>query len=410
MRAIYVDKDIPRMLAVKALKPLWPGVTTSRLSSARFAEVGEPELPGPRWLRVQNLMCGVCGSDLALLHVEATPDIAPAALPGNQRFYLGHEVVSVVTEAGPGVTRFKAGDRVVMDTRFQGAHCLSQEIDPPCRHCQEGNFMLCENASAGVGPRGVGGGWGDGYTAHETEVYPVPDDISDEQAMMIEPLSVGVRAALRRLPAAAEKVLVLGAGIIGLTVVQALRALSPQAHISVIARYPHQAAMARRLGADVIIGREEDPYEATASITGAKLYAGMFGNRMLLGGFDVIYDCVGSAQTTSDSLRWTRAGGTVVMVGIKFAPLKVDLTPVWYQEVALIGTYAHGMEQWQGQRRHTYDIVIELLRAGKLAAEPLITHRFPLEQWRRAIDTAQDKSSGAIKVAFDYRGEDGDRK
>jgi len=404
MRAIYVDKNIPRMLGVKALKPLWPGVVYSRLSSARFADIGDPELPGPRWVRVRNLMCGICGSDLSLLQVEATPDIAPAALPGHQRFYLGHEVVSVVTEAGPEVSRFRVGDRVVMDTRFQGAHCLSQEIEPPCRHCQEGNFMLCENASANIGPRGAGGGWGDGYTAHETEVYPVPDDLSDEQAMMIEPLSVGVRAVLRRPPGPGERALVLGAGVIGLTVVQALRALAPDAHISVIARHPHQAEMAKRLGADVIIGRGDDPYEAAAEITGAKLYTGMFGNRMLLGGFDVAYDCVGSAQTTTDSLRWARAGGAVVMVGIKFAPLKVDLTPVWYQEVDLIGMYAHGAELWQGQRRHTYDTVIELLRAGELLAEPLITHRFPLERWQEAIRTSQDKSSGAIKVAFDYRG------
>jgi len=403
MRAIYVDKNIPRMLAVKGIKKLWPDVIYSRLSSARFADVGEPELPGPRWLRVQNLMCGICGSDLSLLQVEATPDIAPAALPGNQRFYLGHEVVSVVTQVGEGVTRHKVGDRVIMDTRFQGATCLSQEIDPPCRHCQEGNYQLCENASANVGPRGVGSGWGDGYTAHETEVYAVPDDISDEQAMMIEPLAVGVRAALRRLPGPEEKVLVLGAGIIGLTVVQAVRALSPQAHITVLARHHHQAEMARQLGADEIISGRDDAYEAVAQITNAKLYRGMMGNKMILGGFDVVYDCVGSAQTTKDSLRWARAGGAVVMVGIKFAPLKVDLTPIWYQEVDLLGTYAHGMEMWQGMRRHTYDVVIELLRAGQLQAEPLITHRFPLEKWKDAIRTAQDKSTGAIKVAFDYR-------
>ena len=348
-------------------------------------------------------MCGICGSDLALLQVEATPDIAPAALPGNQRFYLGHEVVSRVVQVGPEVTRVQVGDRVIMDTRFQGATCLSQEIDPPCRHCQEGNYQLCENASAGLGPRGEGGGWGDGYTAHETEVYPVPDDLTDEEAMMIEPLAVGLRAVLRRAPAPGEKVLVLGAGIIGLTVVQAVRALVPEAHISVIARYPHQAEMARRLGADHIIGRGQDPYQAAVQLTGAKLYEGMFGNRMLLGGFDVVYDCVGSARTTTDSLRLARAGGAVVMVGIKFAPLKVDLTPVWYQEVDLIGTYAHGSDIWQGRRVHTYDLAIDLLREGKLVAAPLITHRFPLERWKEAIRTAQDKSTGAIKVAFDYR-------
>jgi threonine dehydrogenase-like Zn-dependent dehydrogenase len=401
MRTIYVDKNLFRMVAVKALKPLWPGVSTSRLAPVRFVDVSEPMLPGPHWLRVKNLLCGICGTDLSLLQVEVDLNVAPACLPGTQRFYLGHEVVSVVTEIGPGVTRFQVGDRVIMDSRFQGASCLSLEIDPPCQHCRQGNYQLCENTSVG-GARGEGGGWGDGYIAHEWEVYPVPDDISDEQAMMIEPLSVGVRAVLRRLPQAGSQVLVVGAGIIGLTVVQAVRALVPSARITVMARYPHQAEAARELGASTIIGPKDDAYQATATLTDAKLYEGMLGNRMLLGGFDIVYDCVGSSRTLADSLRMARAGGAVIMVGVKLSPLKLDLSPVWYQEVDLIGVYAHGTEVWQGQQRHTYDITIELLRAGKLQATSLITHRFRLEQWREAIRVAQDKRTRSIKVVFDY--------
>ncbi|RME84481.1 MAG: hypothetical protein D6775_05350, partial [Caldilineae bacterium] len=174
MRAIYVDKDIPRMVVVKAIKPLWPGVVYSPLSPAHFADLPEPELPGARWIRVENILCGICATDLSLLNVSADPKIGPAALPGNRRFYLGHEVVSRVVEVGAGVTTLRPGDRVIMYTRFQGANCQSQEIHPPCRHCARGNYSLCENASLGVGPRGVGGGWGDGYTAHETEVMLVP--------------------------------------------------------------------------------------------------------------------------------------------------------------------------------------------------------------------------------------------
>jgi threonine dehydrogenase-like Zn-dependent dehydrogenase len=401
MRAIYLDKDIPKALLVKALKPIWPDVVFTRLSPSRYAEMPEPKLPGPGWVRVKNKQCGICASDLSLLFVDADPSIAPVAVPGNQRLYLGHEVVGYVTEVGPDVTRMKVGDRVTMDTRFQGATCLSQEIDPPCPHCAQGNYTRCENASAGIGPQGVGGGWGDGFTAHETEVYPVPNDLTDDQAMMVEPISTGLRAVLRRMPGPGQHALVLGNGTVGLNILQCLRAVSPDCHITTLARHPHQAEMARRLGADeVILG--EDGYLATARITGAKLYEGMFHNRTLLGGFDVIYDCVGSARTLQDSLRWARAGGTVVMVGIKLAPLKLDLNPIWYQEVDLIGLYAHGAEPWEGETRRTYDLVIDLMRQDKLTVDGLITHRFPLSQWRQAVSTALDKRNGCIKVIFDY--------
>jgi threonine dehydrogenase-like Zn-dependent dehydrogenase len=218
---------------------------------------------------------------------------------------------------------------------------------------------------------------------------------------MVEPLAVGVRTALRRLPMAGEKALVVGCGIVGLNVIQALRALAPACHITALARYGHQQRMARRLGADEVIGNE-DPYRAVARITGAHLYEGMLGNRMVLGGFDVVFDCVGTAATLQDSLRWARAGGTVVLAGVKLKPLSLDLTPVWYQEVNLIGVNSHGREQWNGRAWETFDLVIELLRQGKLTIDGLITHRFPLEKWREAIATAENKRSGAIKVVFDY--------
>ena len=79
-------------------------------------------------------------------------------------------------------------------------NCLSQEIEPLCRHCFEGNPTLCENSSLGLGAKGMGGGWGDGFTAHASMVHKVPDELDDETAVMIEPLSVGVRTVLRCLP------------------------------------------------------------------------------------------------------------------------------------------------------------------------------------------------------------------
>ena len=88
-------------------------------------------------------------------------------------------------------------------------------------------------------------------------------------------------------------------------------------------------------------------------------------------------------------------------------PMHIDLTPIWYQQVNLIGLYAHGMEEWNGVRQSTYDLTIDLLLKKKLLIDGLITHRFPLEQWRTAVGTAKNKSSGAIKVVLDFRNASG---
>jgi hypothetical protein len=104
---------------------------------------------------------------------------------------------------------------------------------------------------------------------------------------------------------------------------------------TVMARYPQQVEMARHLGADEVLPGG-DAYEEVARITEGQLYAGSLGNKVLLGGYDVAYDIVGSGQTIKDSLRWARAGGTVV-VGIAPRLLKTDLGPVWHQEVTLAG-------------------------------------------------------------------------
>jgi threonine dehydrogenase-like Zn-dependent dehydrogenase len=185
--------------------------------------------------------------------------------------------------------------------------------------------------------------------------------------------------------------------------VQVLRALAPSCKISALARYPHQKEAAKRLGADEIIG-SENIYEETARITGGKLYKGPFNNRMLLGGYDVIYDCVGSSQTIHDGVRCVRAGGTVVLVGAKMKKTKADLSPLWYQEVRLVGMLGHGMEMLNGKPVSTYDLTCDLLSKGKLSAKGLITHQFNLQNWKKAVKTSENKSTGAIKVVFNFTG------
>jgi len=401
MFTIYVDKHIPRALLTKAVAPLWHDFVWTPLSAARAMELPDPPLPGPHWLRVKNLRCGICASDLSLLCVHADPAIAPAALPGLSRFWLGHETVSVVTEVAPQVTRFRVGDRVLMDTYFAGAHCETLGIEPKCRYCAEADYHFCINRSE-PGPRGVGGGFGDSFIAHQSEVYPVPHSLTHDQAMLVEPISIAVHGVMRFPPRPGERVLIIGAGIIGLLTTLVVHTLVPEAEIAVLARYPHQQQMAERLGARHILKGSD--YGAVARLTGGKFFSAPLNRGVVIGGFDLIYDCVADPRTLNDALRWVRAGGTVMMVGAHMAPMpKVDLTPIWYHHVRLVGTYGHGMNDWQGVRRHTYEWVFDLLTAGRLDLEGLITHRFPLRDYKEAIRVAMSKGKEkAIKVAFEH--------
>ena len=147
-----------------------------------------------------------------------------------------------------------------------------------------------------------------------------------------------------------------------------------------------------------------DLYQEAARLTGGKVYQGRFGNRMLLGGFDVVYDCVGIPSTLKDALRLARARGTVVLVGVFLEPMKIDLTPVWFWEVDLIGVLAHGAEEWQGEHMSTFELIARLMRAGKMNTDGLITHSFTLPEYRQAVAAAvQQPRTHSIKVVFDYR-------
>lgn len=401
MRAIYVDKIIPRMLLTKALAPLWPGFVWTPLSPARLADLPEGPLPGPDWVRVANQRCGICASDLSLLFVRADPSIAPSALPGLSRFWLGHEVVSTVTEVGPAVTRFSVGDRVIMDSYHYGAHCRSLGIQPLCHYCAEGNHRFCINRSE-AGLHGWGGGFGDGYVAHESDVYPCPPELTPDQGLFVEPLGIVMQAVLRRPPQPGEKVLVYGAGIIGLLVTMVAKALVPEAEISVVARHTYQAEMAEKLGAKHILGGQ-DMYTEVARITAGKFFTAPLNKGIVLDGFNVVYDCVGSEASLTNSLRWTRANGTVVIVGLHMAPMKkIDLSLVWYSHVNLIGSFMHGHSEWHGRREHDYERVIDLYQQGKFDIDGLVTHRFPLKDYKEAIRVSTNKGSErAIKVIFE---------
>ena len=396
MRAIYVDKDIPRVLLTKAITPLWKDFVWTRLSAACAGSLDDLPLPGPRWIRVRNLACGICASDLSLLFVKADPSVAPAALPGLQRFYLGHEAVSVVTETGPAVTRFRVGDRVIMENHFYGANCLNLELEQPCEMCAQGEVNFCLHKSD-YPYLGVGGGFGDEYITHETGVQLCPPGLTLDQAVLVEPIGIGTHAVLRHPPKSGAKVLVLGAGMIGLTVLMAARAAQPDCEVTVLSRHDFQSQMAERLGAKHIL-YQRDGYRGIAKASGGKFFSAPLNKGIVVGGFDMIYDCVGNSSTLNDCLRWVKADGKIVLVGTHLMPMnKLDLVPIWFHQVELVGVIAHGIEHRAGEEKHTYEWVFEFMQRGIYSTEGFITHRFPYEDYRQALAVANGHK-GAPKV------------
>lgn len=397
MRSIYFDVSIPKILATKLLSPVFPWVYDSPLSPVRFGTLPDPPLPNPNWVRVESTMAGICGTDLSMFFVKASPSISVAALPGVPRVFMGHEVVGRVTETGASVTDLSAGDRVIMQSYLPC--CAVKDIDPPCESCREGNYCMCENFSEGSMPENTGAGFGDSFVGHQKQFLKVPDDISDDQAVLIEPAAVSLRAVLKRPPGEAEQILVVGAGTIGLGVIQFARAAAPSCNIYVMEHIRFKQDLAIEMGADHVL--TGDPYEQVANVTGARLYRGPLGNTVTLGGFDAIYDCVGSSRMIHDALRWLKAGGDYIMIGNQLEPVSFDQTPLWHQELKMIGTNSHGMEHVNGRRIATFDLVIEMLRDGLVNLDPFITHRFPLEDYRRAFSLVKKKNEKVIKVVFE---------
>lgn len=395
-----LDLDPRHVIPTKFLGLFWRGAYFSSFAPLQVQNLPRQPLPAANFVRVRNSLAGICGSDLHLIFTDGDFRIAPAALPGHSRSYPGHEVVGEVIEVGEDVHTLHVGDRVVFKN---GPNCITAGIQPPCRSCAAGNYGLCENGRL-PGPQPIGGGWSEEMLLHEQQLFRVPPDISDEQAVLLEPASVAVHAVLRRLPRAGEHVLIIGAGTIGLLTLQVIHALAPDAQVNVMARHPFQVERVANMGAKIIY--PENSYQQVQETTSAQLYKGVAGNKMLLGGYDVIFDTIGSKSTTQDALRWTRAGGTVVMIGVNLHQMRIDLTPIWYQEINLIGTMGQGMESWpvgSNEQRSTFEITTELIAKARIKPDELITHRYMLSEYREALMDAKEKvHNRVIKVVFDF--------
>jgi len=148
--------------------------------------------------------------------------------------------------------------------------------------------------------------------------------------------------------------------------------------------------------------RGGDPYEAVSSKTEGRLFDGMFGSRMMLGGYDIIHDTVGSRTTVQDALRWAAGQGTIVLSGVELAVPRLDLSPIWHQELHVTGINCHGREHLGDVSRTSFEWAIDLILQGKIQTAPLISHRFPLREIREAVQAMTRKGrEPTFKIVLD---------
>jgi threonine dehydrogenase-like Zn-dependent dehydrogenase len=399
--ALQYRKSVPRYLFMRAGAKRIKSLDTSRLSPLQLRNVPEPELPTSEWARVRPLLSGICGSDLGTLSAESSPYFSPLTSPP---FVMGHEILGEIVEDN---SDFSTGERVVVEPALG---CVVRGIDPPCPYCASGRYALCVNVAKGEISPGIqtgfcgntGGGWSEGtLVAHPSQLYRVPDEVSDEAAVAIEPLACAVHAALGAGPGPDETALVIGAGSVGLFVVAALRQLTDAERIICVAKHERQRREALRLGADEVVHPKETYGELTKAL-GAERYRPELGKPVVMGGAEKVFECVGAAGTTEDAVRLCAPGGAVTLVGMPGARSCLDLTALWHKEVKLVGAYAYGVEEYRGEKIKSFELAIRIAPKIELAA--LVGPHFRLRQYREAIATARAAGTGGhVKVVFDHR-------
>jgi 2-desacetyl-2-hydroxyethyl bacteriochlorophyllide A dehydrogenase len=336
------------------------------LTGPQQFEVQEMETPAPKagnvLVRIRN--CGVCGSDLHFYRGE---------FPSPPAFRMGHESAGEIASLGEGVAGLSVGQRIAIEP---------VEVCRACDYCTTGREQLCPDRKfLGTMLPGAFSEYIEtpAYTAH-----PLPDNVDFEVGALVEPLAVSVHGLRTVKLEYGERVAVLGAGTIGLMALVAARALGAS-DVFVTARYPHQAEMARALGAAGVI-------EAGDNAIGALTEA--FGGRAP----EVVVETVGgAADTLSEAITIVKAGGRVSVLGIFSHMSPINGTVLALKEVSLVGGITYG----RPGSRSDFQVAIDIAARHAGEMRKVITHRMALADIANAFATANDKSQQSIKVTVE---------
>ena len=300
----------------------------------------EDPVPGPREVVVEVAACGLCGTDLHILHGEFAPSLP--IVPG-------HEFAGRIVAVGAGVTERRVGERVAVDPSL---FCHE------CHYCRRGHNNLCERwAAIGVT---VAGGAAQFARAPVANCVPLPDHVRTEDAALIEPLSCAVRGYDILRAQLASHVLIYGAGTMGLMMLE----------------------LAKRTGASTVDVVDINPERlATAGILGCSSTAGSAAELADARprGWDVVIDATGNARAIQDGLERVGPGGTFLQFGVADYATRATIEPyrIYHQEITITGSMAV---------LHSYERAAELFAAGVLDPEVFISDRLPLEKYPQALE------------------------
>jgi threonine dehydrogenase-like Zn-dependent dehydrogenase len=372
----------------------------SRFAPARIEDVEEQPLPAGDWVRVETTFSGLCGSDVKQILLNGSRDNPLTALVSFPHV-LGHEVVG---------RRMDTGERVVLNPWLS---CVPRGVDPPCGACRDGRYPWCRNFRSGGLPASIhlgncaaaAGAHAERFAAHVSQLFAIPGDISDDAAVLADPVSVSLRSILLAPPpASGQPVLVYGSGTLAFAVIALLRHLYPAREVWAATRPGARAALASRLGAHAVLSTVPDELVAqVARRVGTTPLTPWSKHDWLQDGPSVVYDTIGSVETVETSLRLLTTGGTLVISGVE-PPKRFEWTPLYFKELRVIGSNGFGVEEVGGVAKHAMEHYFDFISGG-FDLTPVITHRFPLERWDEAVLALKDsRRTGAVKVLLEPPG------
>ena len=326
-----------------------------------YQEVPDPE-PRPDEVLIRVAACGICGSDLHGMDGSTGRRIPP--------IIMGHEATGVIQASGRGVSGWQVGERVTFDSTIFCGKCF---------YCRRGQINLCDNRRV----MGVScseyrqhGAFAEYVVVPQHILYRLPADLRFDQAAMVEALSIAFHAARRTPIVLGDTAVVVGAGMIGLLVVQTLR-LAGCGRVIAVDIDPDRLELAGRVGADVALRSDVDDVPATVQrLTGGR-------------GADLAFEVVGITPAVKTALASLRKGGSLTLIGNITPTVELGLQAIVTREITLYGSCASAGE---------YPACLDMIASGAIDVDPLISAVAPLSEGAGWFDRLYAREPGLMKV------------